>query len=1392
MSLLSPRRRLLRRPDLRHLAQPRPSGQPLTPDEIDYDDLVIHRTWRAYDEANPDAVRYMMYQLSQRDPGGDDYTHFWKAVRFVRVTRVPRYLRQTHGGDGAGHIFEAERDMLAALREQQVLFVHLIAKAPSMPLVFAYGVQAVGETPEAAQAKADESYAVLAGQLDGTFQQLEYKPLSVDEGEQLARYQREWNHIAMARGRPLPTGLGHAGTASWLNGNRTMVESTANQLESFIRGMSDKSFMMSLVTAPVSPMEMTVAWRAVSKRLSRVRSDQQGSRSVTAGMALPIALGMTDGTSHGTTHASGATQGIGLAESAQMSEQATQTLSATQGEAFTAQESVTQGESFQQTAGTSESVADQQTHGMSAGQSASVGESAGVGVSAQESATVADSVQESVSEGRTVGMTETASSGLSVGESASQSLQQSQQESVTEGRTVGVSEQQGVSQQQSAQESATSSASEQASASASHTEGATSGRTDQQSQTVGQSHSEQAGVSDQESVSEGSRLGAGLPGFSGGFNEGESFSFGQSLSETHGLSSSLTGGTSLTEQFSESISETFGQTLGLTESIGQTIGETFGASAQVGSSEQASATSGLTVGESAGLTQGTSVTESAQVGQSASETSSLQQALAAGRTVGQGLTVGESAQQGVQASQGVSQQESVSQGRTVGAAASQSQSAGVTASQSQAAGQSVQSSQGVSAARGVGTSMGQTASEQAGASDTYMAAASRTTQQSGQFGPVPSIGYTMSRMSYNESARTVGDFIESQARRYQEGMQSGAYLYQLFLTAPDRDTLVAGSGLLKSAFWGTGGRDQHTPQPFSVFDTFDRDGEDQRLLDHAAAFTSYRRREPRVELMEPWLYSTIITPTEAAAFSHPPTAESIGLLAVHDSMPVFAMPSDRSNRDIHLGHLINGERARVENQRIGVNLDELTHTLMAGTTGSGKTTTMLRLVTEAVRTTRRVVQPDPEDRSRVREREVPAGALCLDWMSNFRQLANVVEPERFRFYSLAKPELGQFRFNLLAVPDDTYDPHEWLNTVADLFMVSYGLGEFARSIIWEHLSELYAANRLEPVTLRPAQHDAAGNETQAAVTLPPVDPNTLPPGSLTTGSEGQLVANVFSCPSLSRLISLEHLAVKIAAEIESLAQGRSTRGSDYPNRLQTVWRRLQYFAPGGSLSSIFAADERLDEPQALQPTDLIDPERGLVTVIETDGLDYPNRRLVLGGVLMATWRYGQHHGEGTFNQSGQGPGSLVVLEEAHELFGSQGDGEDRASAATRSAIYESMFRRARALGLLLVAVVQDPADVPTAITNNTPTVLTHRIYGDANRQVIAGLMNWERAIGQHYREVRYLGEMPVGYCIMRLHAREHFLESAPIHFRTDAQEFSAVTDAHLAKHRRRLESRGLR
>ena len=171
--------------------------------------------------------------------------------------------------------------------------------------------------------------------------------------------------------------------------------------------------------------------------------------------------------------------------------------------------------------------------------------------------------------------------------------------------------------------------------------------------------------------------------------------------------------------------------------------------------------------------------------------------------------------------------------------------------------------------------------------------------------------------------------------------------------------------------------------------------------------------------------------------------------------------------------------------------------------------------------------------------------------------------------------------------------------------------------------------------------------------------------------------------------------------------------------------------------------------------------------------------------MLDIYRYGLHHGKGVFDHDGRGPGCFVVMEESHELFGESSNNEDQYSASTRTALYEGMFRRVRALGLRLVAVAQQPSSLPDAVTANINNVFIHKVRAKEDRDKAFALLNWMTQVGQNLREWRYLGEMPTGYCIARLDARVDYTESAPVQFLTEPALLSEVGDDYLAALSRR-------
>ena len=1262
-------RNVLRNPDLRNLNQTRLSGSTLG-DEMDYDDITIHRSWRSYHENEPSSVKYFLFEISQRNPGELEYSEkFYKAVRFIRLTRVPRYLRQSTAASGPNMVFEQMRDVLAAIREQGVLFINLIAKSPNLPLIFAYGVQGVGNTLEEAKHIADEAYAVLEMQLNGTYQQLMYQPINTSEGELLSRYQSEWNYVAMGRGIPMPAGS-TLGSNSLLDGNRTDIEATNNQLESFIRGMVDRSFISTLVTVPLSPAQITLAWRNIAQKVSEVKSEIHGSRSVNAGVALPLVLGTSQGDSTGNTHSSGTSFGNSYVE------------------------------------GSNTSVAHGLTHTNAQGISQTMGDALNKTFSTGQSSTLTDSFSS--------GMSSTETQGLSVNQGINQNSTMTAGASMAAGNTNATNWNNNLS----------STYGSSVTDSQGYNYGNVNGFTNTSSTASGDSYSS-SNTNNQNSGVQGGLPIIGL----GGTN-----STGTSDGTVSGISS--TSGTSNANSNSDSSGISASRAAGMNQNI--SLGETLGGSQSLALTN----TQSLSNAQSVGLSQGIGSNQS--------------YALASSSTAGQSLANGQS----------LSQAQGLTSSNTLGNSSTNSEA------------QSLQNSSGNS----------KSFSNNQGINDSYAVALSKTQSATGSLAVAPNVGVTISRQTYDAAKDTISKILEAQMNRYNEGIKSGAFMYQLFLVAPDRHTLVGGAGLLKSAFWGSGQANSQLPQPFHTIVDFNED-ENRRLLDHARVFTSYRKSEHRSEFIEPFLYSTFVTPSEAASFSHPPTAEGPGLLATVDSMPVMRIPSDRNDCDIPLGYVVNGERAVVSDIGFGINVEELTHTLIAGTTGSGKTSTLMKLLSEVAKIEKEIIEPPTINNPYPKTKKVRASILALDWMKNMRDLGSMpslVASGRFKFYSLMKPELGSFKYNPLAIPCEGISTSEWLNALADNFTAAFSLGEYGRSLIAECLTELYTINRLEPYFIsKPVIDLLTGERIKEPVILDAIDIKDISEDLIQYDTYGKAYINAFTYPDLTNCVSMAHLAAVVYAKVEYAAttEGARIMGTAMRDRLQSLWRRMQYFAPGNQYNELLSCDVSPKERTTLRVEDLINPDKGLITVVEADGLDIEARRLILGTLLLSIFRYGLHKGNGTFDHNGKGPGCFVVMEESHELFGSTDKGEDQFTIAKRTEIFEGMFRRARASGLRLIAVAQQPSKLPDAVTANVSTVFIHKLRHSEDRDKAFSLLNWSNIMNQQVREYRYLGEMGVGFCIARLDAKDDYTDSAPVHFRTEQSFLNPISDATLLSYK---------
>jgi hypothetical protein len=221
-----------------------------------YDNLKVfpaHQTPPSFG----DQPGYLVFDMIQQVSGSGPAERFVKVVRLGTPEPRSTWLAE----QPASFIPEAQRDVLAAIGADGVLFICLVARVKNQPLLFAYGAQGVGETLAQAREKADANWDLLTIQLAGQLE-MGLTPLSPSQVSSLAAAQRSWNQVAMVRGRPAPRRHG----------------ATQAQLDAFLDG-STAEFILTLLSVPLQHKEMTLSWRNINVRLSEIKAGLESSRA---------------------------------------------------------------------------------------------------------------------------------------------------------------------------------------------------------------------------------------------------------------------------------------------------------------------------------------------------------------------------------------------------------------------------------------------------------------------------------------------------------------------------------------------------------------------------------------------------------------------------------------------------------------------------------------------------------------------------------------------------------------------------------------------------------------------------------------------------------------------------------------------------------------------------------------------------------------------------------------------------------------------------------------------------------------------------------------------------------------------------------------------------------
>lgn len=1289
------------------------------------DDFRIRDSWAEYDETSSKAVherplKYLCYEIECINPDTGEKLHFFKAIKFLRVIRLPKGAKQSTS------LMDMHTQIIAGANENAYNLVTIIAniiKPVPLGLLFLYGVQGVADNIEDAKAKAHADYMGLSGMLQGTYRVMEMRCVCAQESEWLREKMYGMEFLTVVRGIPKASKTGEDGGNKGMGGKNVNPDSQGT-LEELVAGMADHEYVVQILSTPVFSSTLKEWSLRTERDMTDWYGQLQGSKSFSFNLSVPMMFMASQSSSEGwnraftdadsVSYSEGETFGMSEGESVgtSLSETFGRSIGHTSGTSITDTVSNSIGES--QTTSTGQSFTE--TFGKSIGES--FGENQSFGTSENWSQGHSINHSEGSSVGETIGKSFGQSYNVSQGENWSQSHTQGQSEggSVTEsenwGQTNGTTIGQTTSENQShsVSDSSSTSISDGTSTNQSSTSGTSGGTTTSTSTTEGTTTGTSEGWSESEN-SGGSITPLGLggnwgssSGTNGSVSNSESTSTTESTSQNSGWNQSSTTGTgtshTVTEGSTHGTSDTYGSSVSDSYSQNQSTSHTTGVSngRNWGTNESWSESSGKSLSESWGVNESTSQSQSVSQnvsdgwGQNFSESYGIKESSGTSHSTNTSQSESQGQSQSLTDSTGKSY--TVSQGQSVGRSQSESVTESTSQGRTESTGQNWSRSQSESVTKGTGSSQ----SYSTGASGAYV------TGMSSSMGMGPSIGYNKAYQWMDQQVKDIIELLEFQNERIKLALRGGGAFYTyVYIACPDQDALSRAMAIAKSTWYN----EFALVNPLQVLNL--EEEEQRHLLYHFAAFSSDVTRENVAGVSE-YKYCTVLLPNELVAYNHPPRISEGGVFAEVSDVPKFSVPSMLSG-EIYMGTILSPERFTMNNgyrtpYDYRINEEELMHAFFTGASRSGKTVAAMRFIAELSKVRRK------KTGKRLR-------IVCLDPKSDWRTLARFVEPERFRFHSLGNLNFRPIKINPLKIPYGV-SPQYWIDGVIDVFCRSYGLLERGKQMLGEAIYALYEEAGVFDACDYPDWKERV-------------------------------------C-ELSRNVTFTNVYKKmsdIKARLEDPMNPKGRAGNDTRDAYARLLDRLQAFSREFSIEhKLFGTSEGIGIDELIGADD--------VTVLESKGLESTFRNFLFGVICSGFYkcaisREGGYLAEDEYE-------TVLVVEEASEILtgnDAAGTGGGKQWGMSGQSEFEQMLDQSAGYGLFIIAITQKISEMPKSIIANSGLVFAGRLKTADDIKVVVRAMAREDMF-EDRDLVKFHPRMPTGWFVCQSSRTFDIKDSEPI------------------------------
>jgi DNA helicase HerA-like ATPase len=1327
-------------------------------EENRHDDIHVLDNWIEYDE-NKDKAEFIVYKMMLRE-GNEDWHEVYKVVKLGRLHSIPKKFRELSS------LMKIHDDILSGFWHRDINFINVICNimTPPLGLLFLYGVQEVAQDLEIAKQMARNSYYSVIQTFRGSMPQIRIKDLTREEADWLREKMFNMKYLQVVRGIPLNKVNAGYGTEDSIMGDSSTSDAE-EQNEEFIRGMSDREFVMITLATPIDNESLHTWLSNTADELSVWQSEMQGTKGINAGISMPMvfmsnlgsAMSENTSVSEGISEVEGFSQGesVGFNESRSFS----QSQGSTFGESFTR----TNGQSFSQTESFAESQSQSVSQGQTFSQSQSFSQSESIGSSESfsqnfgRSQNMGFSENQGFSQNQSFGQSQNMSEGFSQNQSFSQNMSEgfSQNRSLSENSSAGLSYNQGKNQGFSFGENLSQNSSQGGSF------GFNSSASENASLSQNSNFSQNYGINDGRNVGGSHNLGAGNT-FGNGYNSGvgrgdnigvnNGYGYNNGYGLNGGVNASPGGlggklGVSGTESFSDSVginggaSET--NSYGVNGSNGRNFTEGYGMTNGWSSGKN----SGVGVSNGGGFSNGYGSSNGSSFGGNFSNGTGY--GMSKGQSFGNSESMGQSFSnsRGFSSGQGYSQ--SFGQGMSTGQSISSSRGMGQSMSQGQGTSQGFGKSMGYGTSMGEGRSFGTTNSQSRGQTIGSSKSVSQTNSQS--FGTTHSKGVSQGQ-SYAESHGQSQSTSQSVSKGTSTGVSQGksnshsqnqgtsyntGFGQGTSATRATSSSMALGPSVSvnKTVQWFDANKEtlaeivdsqrarlkRAIQQGAYYVDVFVlTNSEDSKAAAGSLLRSAFWGKEvfpSPLQVIDPEDHVASHLMVHATAFSGCTIKEGIEDIIEGYRYTTILLPEEITSY-IHTPRLeMGGLRTLVENipyfsvpKRddgeiyLGKIINPETGLPSQMKYTLRKSELMHGLVAGAsgMGKTKTALQFINEI---VNNMKLPA--LILDWKKDWRVLKYMVEPERFEFFGLGPDAAVPIKMNLF-LPPDYVSPLDWRNKIIESLAIAFGLGNKQYGIMIEATSKLFWEYDIIKFV------DKFDNDLQK---------KRDGGGILLLPSNGFPKINDNWKENINN-VTLADLYLQLKAEKEAV------QTFNLKDTYESILTRLGYYA-SGELRELYASTD----PDAYSISDLIKDDK--VMVLEGEGLDAVNKQFIIHLFAQGIFLYAKKR---PIKQE-----MLIVFEEAHQVIHDQ---EKDIPLNIGEDVFSALMNESRGYGLYNLIIVQSPSMLPQNVVTNCSTIIAHKIGNADDAELLVKHFNRDEKFDNR-DIIRWLYRQPIGQAVVK-------------------------------------------